>query len=115
MAGRFADVFVDLAKLRDYCLNDAHPRGRHKARTFRRRLGLTAGDAETLRQAIINAAQEREAEIRPNQADAFGQRYLLDLSLTTSVGNATVRSAWIVRTGEHVLRLTTCYVLPERP
>jgi hypothetical protein len=26
----------------------------------------------------------------------------------------TIRSAWIVRTGEDVLRLTTCYVLPER-
>ncbi len=33
---------VDIAKLRDYCLNPAHPRGRHKARVFAAALGLTA-------------------------------------------------------------------------
>jgi len=26
---------VDVAKLRDYCLNPTHPRGRHKARVSR--------------------------------------------------------------------------------
>ncbi len=25
---------VEIAKLRDYCLNPAHPRGRHNARVF---------------------------------------------------------------------------------
>jgi hypothetical protein len=34
-----AQALVDLAKLRDYCLNPAHPRGRHKARVFATALG----------------------------------------------------------------------------
>ena len=40
------NAVVDLAKLRDYCLNIGHPEGRHKARVFRATLGMFEGDAE---------------------------------------------------------------------
>jgi hypothetical protein len=43
---------VDIRKLRDYCLNPEHPRGRHEARMLAARLGLTAIDADEL-QAIL--------------------------------------------------------------
>ena len=33
-----ARASVDIAKLRDYCLNSSHPEGRHKARVFFPRL-----------------------------------------------------------------------------
>jgi hypothetical protein len=56
-AARIADIVVDVAKLRDYCLSDSHPRGRHKARVLRSRLGLTTGDAEWLRDQLLRAAQ----------------------------------------------------------
>jgi hypothetical protein len=111
LAQRFSSIVVEPAKLRDYCLNDAHPRGRHKARVFRSRLGLTAADTETLRHALLDAATNRQDHLLPSLADEFGQRYLLDLELTTFTGSATVRSAWIVLAGEDVLRLTSCYVL----
>ena len=39
---------VDPAKLRDYCLNPKHPRGRHKARVFAASLGMTADGAYRL-------------------------------------------------------------------
>ena len=42
------NAVVDVAKIRDYCLNPAHPRGRHKARVFASTLGLTPTDAEFL-------------------------------------------------------------------
>ena len=42
----------------------------------------------------------------------FGQRYTVDFTLCTAVGTASIRSAWIVRTGEDFPRLTTCFVLP---
>jgi hypothetical protein len=32
---------VDITKLREYCLNQSHPRGRHKARLFAAALNLT--------------------------------------------------------------------------
>lgn len=111
LAQRFGSIVVDIAKLRDYCLSDAHPRGRHKARVFRSRLGLTATNAEWLCQALLDAARDRQDDVRPSDADEFGQRYVLDVLVTTAVGTATVRSAWIVLTGQDVLRLASCYVL----
>lgn len=111
MAKQFGDIVVEIGKLRDYCLSELHPRGRHKARVFQSRLGLRAGDAELLRQALLTAAQSRQDELRATDADEFGQRYLLDFPLTTATGSTVIRSAWIVLAGQDVLRLTSCYVL----
>ena len=44
---------VEIAKLRDYCLNPEHPHGKHKARVFAAALGLTADQAETLRDELL--------------------------------------------------------------
>jgi hypothetical protein len=44
------NAIVDIVKLRAYCLNSSHPRGRQKARVFRDTLGLNAEDAEWLQQ-----------------------------------------------------------------
>lgn len=70
----FTDILVEIAKLRDYCLSDAHVRGRHKARVFRSRLGLTARDAEFLRQVLMDAARDHQDDLRATEADEFGQR-----------------------------------------
>jgi hypothetical protein len=107
----FDAIEVDSAKLRDYCLSQAHPRGRHKARVFRSRLGLVADDAEVLREALIAAARNCQTEIRRTTADEYGERYVLDFDMTTATGFATIRSMWIARSGENVLRLISCYVV----
>ncbi|PDW01167.1 DUF6883 domain-containing protein [Candidatus Viridilinea mediisalina] len=106
----YADqAIVEIAKLRDYCLNPAHPRGRHKARVFAAALGLTANDAAVLRDALLHAAQTEEATVA--EQDAFGQRYVVDFRMYAAQGEVVVRSSWIVRTGEQNPRLTSCYVL----
>ncbi len=103
-------AIVDLAKLRGYCLNPLHQRGRHKARVFEARLGLTAQDAEMLSRALLDAvASHGNATL--GQADEFGQRYLLDFDVHGPRGSGIIRSSWIIRTGEDFPRLTTCYVL----
>jgi hypothetical protein len=107
----FSKAVVDIAKLRDYCLDDSHPRGRFKARVFLAALGLTRADAELLQNALLAAANAPTAIFTTTRADPYGQRYQLDFPLTTPTGTATIRSAWIVLTGDDVLRLTTCYVL----
>jgi hypothetical protein len=107
----FTDCVVDLRKLRDYCLSDTHPRGRHKARVFRSRLGLTSADATFLQQTLLDAARARRDQLRLANADEYGSRYTLDFEITTLVGTARVRSAWIVVRGQNVLQLTTCFVL----
>jgi len=100
---------VDTAKLRDYCLNPNHPRGRHKARVFASALGLTVADSDILRQALVDAATSFEAT--PGDKDDYGQRYVLDFPMKGPAGEATVRSNWIVLAGEDFPRLTSCYVL----
>ncbi|MEK6302595.1 MAG: DUF6883 domain-containing protein [Acidobacteriota bacterium] len=100
---------VDVGKLLDYCLNPAHPRGRHKARVFAISLGLTNANADLLRYALLNSACSDDA-IR-GELDGYGQRYVVDFTMSTAVGQAVIRSAWMVRRGEDFPRLLSCYVL----
>ena len=101
---------VDILKLRDYCLSPEHPVGKHKATVFRAALGLTAGDAEWLRNVLLGVAQTGEAVA--DVPDEFGSRYRIDFRLGTATGAAMLRSAWIIRSGEDFPRLTTCFILP---
>lgn len=105
------DIVIDVTKLRDYCLSRAHPRGRHKARVFQARLGLSAADAERLRVALLEAARLYDAELMPSATDEYGDRYTLESTITGPSGSAVVKSTWIVLAGQRVLRLVTCYVV----
>lgn len=102
-------AFVDIAKLRDYCLDETHPEGRHKARVFRSALDLSERDAEFLRQAILAAVADAEAVA--GDSDEYGSRYLLDFELNRGNRKARVRTVWIVRRNEDFPRLATCYVM----
>ena len=100
---------VEIEKLRDYCLSTSHPRGRHKARVFVTTLGITANEAEELREAILSAITIEEA--MPTERDEYGQRYVVDFPMKRQDKEAVVRSSWIVRSGEDYPRLSSCYVL----
>jgi hypothetical protein len=106
---------VDIAKLRDYCLNPEHPKGKHKARVFLSKLGITQNDAEELRRAILQGVILAEAEEQP--PNSFGRRFVVDLPFSRGEGVmlhvALVRTAWIIREGEDFPRLTTCFS-PQR-
>jgi hypothetical protein len=103
------DAIVELAKLRDYCLSQSHPRGRHKARVFLSALAMNAADAEELRTVLLNAA--REANAAPGTSDLYGDRYIIDFELKRIGKAARIRSSWIVVTGESAPRFVTCFVL----
>ena len=78
-------------KLGAYILNVGHPEGRHKARRFESTLGITADNAELLRQALLRAAAHSDAaEMRGD--NGFGDVYVLRFWLTTQLGTATVLS-----------------------
>ena len=104
-----AAAIVEISKLRDYCLDPHHPRGRHKARVFLSALGLGQGVADFLRAALLRAALEADAV--PGEADEYGARYTVDFLMTHGDREATVRSAWIILLGESAPRLTSCFVL----
>jgi len=102
-------AIVEVEKLRDYCLSESHPRGKHKARVFASVLGITADDADELRSAMMTAVRVTEAT--PGEHDEYGQRYIVDFSMNHQGNEAIIRSAWIIRHGENTPRLTSCYVL----
>jgi len=102
------DAIVEISKLRDYCLDPHHPRGRHKARVFLSALGLRQSDAELLQAALLQAARDEDAV--PGEADHYGNRYTVDFLMTRGDREARVRSAWIILRGESTPRLTSCFV-----
>ena len=104
-----ARASVDIAKLRDYCLDTTHPEGRHKARVFQSALGISSEDAEFLRGAILGAVAGADAVA--GDSDIYGARYLVDFELRRESKQATIRTVWIVRRTEDFPRLLTCYVL----
>jgi len=92
-----------------HCLNPIHRVGGHKAHVFESVLGLTIAHAEALQQRLWAVARTGEAVL--GMQNAYGQRYIVDFEMTTTVGTAVVRSTWIVLVREEVPRLTSCYVL----
>ncbi|AFY43108.1 DUF6883 domain-containing protein [Nostoc sp. PCC 7107] len=103
------NAVVDIRKLREYCLNPEHSKGKDKARLFSSMLGITADNAEELRQVILTAA--RIYEVSLNRCDQYGQRYTLDFPLTSKDRTATIRTGWIIEDGSDIPRLTSCYPL----
>ncbi len=102
---------VDIAKLRDYCLNPEHTDGRHKARVFAAALGLTAENADELRTVLLSVIKTSEATL--TKEGQYGRLYVLDFMMSRGSYQALVRSSWIVRYDEDFPRLTSCYVIDE--
>jgi hypothetical protein len=110
------NAIVDIKKLRDYSLNPNHPEGKYKARGFKEKLGITSDDADQLRQVILDAILTVEA--KEQAPTPYGRRFLVDFELSWPehkyiISTALVRTAWIIRKGEDVPRLTTCFT-PRR-
>jgi hypothetical protein len=102
-------AFVDIAKLRDYSLDVAHPEGKHKARVFAAALDLTRNEANWLREQLLKVA--RTDDCVPGKKTNHGQRYILDFTLDHRDKSARLRSVWNIRPNENFPRLVTCYVL----
>lgn len=103
-------AIVDIAKLQDYCLDENHPVGKHKAKVFRRVLGLTRADAWMLRQTILDAVQVQDDAVA-GERDEYGARFTVDVRIGRPAGVTIVRTGWIIRTDEDMPRLTTSFVV----
>ena len=101
-------AIVDLAKLRDYCLDPRHPRGRHKARVFESALGITQDESEHL-QSLIQSGVTTAKTIQ-GASDEYGDRFTCDFDISYMGRSALIRTAWIIKCGEDFPRLTTCYI-----
>ena len=103
-------AIVDLQTLREYCLNPFHQRGRHKSGVFLSALGVTAQDAQFLRNQLLKAAKTHDCRYRGSTE--FGDRYEIWFELIVNDRRAMVCSAWFVRRHENFARLASCYVVP---
>ena len=100
---------VDVRKLRDYCLCESHPRGRHKAKVFAAALGMGQADAGQLRRELLIAA--RDGHAKALRKDQYGRRFVVECKVRGPAGSAVIRSHWIIREGEDFPKLLTCYVV----
>jgi hypothetical protein len=72
-------------------------------------VGIRQADAEELKIALLAVASNAEARL--GTANPYGQRYIVDFDLVRQNRTVKIRSTWIVRIGEDLPRLTSCYVL----
>jgi hypothetical protein len=102
------NAFVDMLKLMDYLLDPDHPRGKHNARVFAAACGITANDADFLRQVLLTAAQQGEATI--GRSDVYGQRFVIEWEVMGLRGPVKLATAWIIRHGEDFPRFVSANV-----
>lgn len=104
----FQKAVIPESKLSGYCLNLEHKDGKHKARVFRAALGLTAENADELRNALLQALINYEAEFQKTTAN--GDLYIIIFPITRNNKTENIKSVWIIRQGEDFTRLVTCYI-----
>ena len=102
-------AYIDDQKLMGYSLNFSHADGQHKARVFKSALGITTENLEILKNSLAQAVLTYEAT--PDKVNQYGQKYVIDFSMTHQDKTAIIHSVWIVREDENFPRLVTCYVL----
>lgn len=79
------------------------------ARLFSSILGMTADNAEKLREILLEVVKTQAARL--GRRDEFEQRYTVDFTIQWQDRSAIVRSGWIIENDSDIPRLTTCYPL----
>jgi hypothetical protein len=106
-------AIIPEVKLSGYCLNPEHEEGgSDKARVFRSALGLGQENADELKSALIQAAQNYDAFVE--KETEYGIKYILFFPMNRGEKQATIKSVWIVRHGEDFPRLVSCYVAKNK-
>ena len=104
----YKNAFIAIEKLTEYCLNNFHPIGKHKAAVFNSALDLNFNDALLLKNQILEGLAINECI--KTIGDAFGQRYNVEMKIRIFDKEALLVTAWIIRTIEDFPRLTTCFI-----
>jgi hypothetical protein len=102
---------VDLSKVAEYLLAEAHPVGRTKAEFFMS-LGFSATRPEELRRALQKLAGG--SEVVDREVTIFGTKYVVDGLIEGEHRARFVRTVWFVQPGDDVPRLVTAYPAPQR-
>ena len=81
-----------------------------KAKVFQSALGFNQSNVDELIKKI-NKVFVKTQQLQVNVMN-MGQRYTVDIPMTGPIGQtATVRTGWIIDSGQSIPRLATTYVL----
>lgn len=102
---------VPEAKIVLYLLNDAHPRGKEKAKFFLR-FGFSVAEWKVMEKALLDHAAAYEVASTLDTPE--GVNYAIEGALTTPDGrNPQVRTVWVIETDSEIPRFTTAYPLKK--
>ncbi|MBJ7900235.1 MAG: hypothetical protein GC158_10015 [Cyanobacteria bacterium RI_101] len=104
--GEFA--IIPMEKLTDYCLNPNHSSGKHKARVFASALGITAENADDLRELIIQVAIE--GEVIQQDSTEFGRLYKVDWEIPDPQNVIILRTLWEITDNQPNPRLVSAFI-----
>ena len=104
----YQKAIIPESKLSGYCLNLEHKEGKHKTRVFPASLGLTTENSEELKNALLQAIINYEAEFQKSTTN--GDLYIILFPMTRNNKTKIIKSVWIIRTNEDFPRLVTCYI-----
>lgn len=100
-------AIITIEKIRGYCLNVAHPSGRHKAKVFASALGITADNAEDLKALVARAAIE--GQIAQQSKTAFGQIIKVDWPVPEQ-DQVILRTLWEITLDNPLPRLVSAFI-----
>jgi len=104
----YENAIINIEKIRDYCLNSEHPVGKHKAKIFKKALGIIATDAEWLINEILGGLNHSVAHEK--NSDKYGKRYTVHIIIRKLDKEAEVVTGWIIKHRTINPILTTCFV-----
>ncbi|HEX4005506.1 MAG TPA: hypothetical protein VHX60_04995 [Acidobacteriaceae bacterium] len=104
----FGEPRVDVRKTRDYCLNDQHEKGKHKALLFKQQLGITAANWYVLAEQLAAGIEEKLVN-RPERTK-WAVQYEVKIPVTGPNGvTRLVTSGWKIEKGQPPF-LTSAYI-----
>lgn len=101
------NAVIPMEKLTGYCLNPSHSSGKHKARVFASALGITAENADDLREVIAKAALEGEV-IQQGHTE-FGQLCKVDWAIPDQEF-IVLRTIWEISPNQPNPRLISAFI-----
>ncbi len=100
-------AIVEVSKITDYLLNDAHELGKHKA-TFFKAFGFEDQKASIFQEALEKHAQNQPVD--KHEPSVFGDKYVLKCHIDTpDKRDPCIYTVWIVDSGQDLPRLITAY------
>jgi hypothetical protein len=105
----FKNAVFDIRKLRDYCQNTSHLKGKDRARVFRAALGISQRDTTWLGNEILQNLEHTPA-IKQSE-DKYGVRYVVNIKITKWNMSAIISTVWMIAHNDMRQTVITCRVV----